>query len=59
MVILVPPADPTTNLTSPLPSMMMVGHMELKGRFPGAIMLAEEGGNPKKLLYLEVEKSSI
>lgn len=47
VVILVPPADPIANRTSPLLSTTSDGHIELMGLFPGAMKLAGEGGIPK------------
>lgn len=35
VVILLPPAPPTTMRTSPFPSTIMDGHMDDNGRFPG------------------------
>jgi len=45
--ILVPPEAPTTIRTSPLASTTIVGVIEERDRFPGAILLASEGGSPK------------
>lgn len=58
-VILVPPAAPTVNFTSPLLSITIVGHIEEKGCFPGAIKLDGDAGTPKALTTPGVEKSSI
>ena len=47
VVIFVPPEAPTTILTSPSGETIIVGHIEDKGRFHGAIKLAGEAGTPK------------
>ena len=54
-----PPAAPTTILTSPSDDTIMLGHIEDKGRFHGAIKLAGDAGTPKKFVVFGVEKSSI
>ena len=59
MVILVPPDAPTTNLTSPFGETTILGHIEDKGRFHGAMKFAGEAGTPKKFVVFGVEKSSI
>ena len=59
VVILDPPAAPTTILTSPRPSTNTDGHMDDSGRLPGSILLAGEGGIPKSLGLSDVAKSSI
>lgn len=46
VVILVPPALPITSLTSPLQSTTIVGHIEERGRFLGAIKLAGDEVTP-------------
>lgn len=47
VMILVPPAPPTTILTSPFSSVAMAGHMDDSGLFPGEMALAGDGGTPK------------
>lgn len=59
VVILVPPEAPTTKRGTPLLSTNIVGDMEDRGRFPGAIKLLSDGSTPKKFFLPGVEKSSI
>lgn len=59
VVILEPPAAPTTSLTLFVLSARTAGHMEDIGRFPGLMKLAGEGGMPNALVILGEEKSSI
>lgn len=59
VVIFVPPEAPTTNLTSPLSSTIILGLMDDRALFPGAIALLGEPGKPKKFLNPGLEKSSI
>ena len=47
VVIFVPPDAPTTILTSPFDVTIILGHIEDKGRFQGAIKLAGDAGTPK------------
>ena len=54
-----PPAAPTTNLTSSFPSTNMAGHIDDRGRFPGLMKLALDGGMPNALVIFGEEKSSI
>ena len=59
VVILIPPAAPTTSLTSPSLSTNTAGHIDDRGRFPGRILLAGDGHAPKSLGLFDVAKSSI
>jgi hypothetical protein len=58
-MILVPPAAPITSFTSPHLSIIILGHMDDRGRFPGNMKFAGDAGTPKKLMVPGVEKSSI
>ena len=59
-VIFVPPDAPVISLTFPVAlSMMIVGHVEERGIFPGLMKLFGEGGIPKSEVMLGDEKSSI
>ena len=58
LVILVPPAAPTTSLT-PASSVNTDGDIEDSGLLPGLMKLFGEGGTPKWLVMLGAEKSSI
>ena len=46
VVILVPPAAPSTMLASPFSSTMMVGHIDDSGRFPGLMKFSLDGSTP-------------
>ncbi len=60
VVILVPPDAPVTSRTSPDSlSMMIVGHVDESGIFPGLMKLLGDGGMPNPLVMFGDEKSSI
>ena len=59
VVILDPPAAPATIFGLPFLSMITAGHMEDRGRFPGLMKLAGDGGMPNELVMFGEEKSSI
>jgi len=54
-----PPAAPVVKKTVPFANSTMMGQMEDRGRFPGAIKFAGDGSNPKELRRPGCEKSSI
>lgn len=59
VVILEPPAAPRTLLMLPSELIKTEGHIEERGRFPGAMKLAGLGAIPYSLVMLGDEKSSI
>lgn len=59
VVILVPPAAPTTKIASPFSSTTTLGHIDDMGLFPGTIKFDGDGGTPNLLIKPGAEKSSI
>jgi len=58
-VIFDPPAPPIARTRSPFLSVIIVGHIEDIGRFPGSIKLAGEDGIPYLFITFGEEKSFI
>lgn len=54
-----PPDPPTARTTSPLSSVITVGHMEDIGRLYGCMKFVGDGGNPWKFVTPGMEKSFI